>query len=55
MVARRIASALKNTMLTPHGTHDKITANVTLATLTNGDTLDSLMLRVTGGQMVAAE
>lgn len=55
VVARRIASALKNTMLTPHGTHDKITANVTLATLTNGDTLDSLMLRVTGGQMVAAE
>ena len=55
VVARRIAGALKNTMLTPHSAHDKITANVTLATLTNGDTLDSLMLRVTGGQMVAAE
>jgi len=55
VVARRIAGVLKNSMLTPDRAHDKITANVTLATLKNGDTLDSLMLRVTGSRMVAAE
>jgi hypothetical protein len=32
-----------------------VTANVTLATLKASDTLDSLMLRVNGGQVVAAE
>jgi GGDEF domain-containing protein len=55
VVARRIASVITKTMLKPHRVHDKITANVTLATLKNGDTLDSLMLRVTGSRMVAAE
>jgi len=52
--ARRIAGALK-TMLQPARPHDKITANVTLATLKAGDTLDSLMMRVLGSQVVAAE
>jgi GGDEF domain-containing protein len=55
VVARRIAGALKNTMLAPDREHDEIAANVTLATLKNGDTLDSLMLRVLGSRMVAAE
>jgi len=55
VVARRIAAVLKNTMLTPHRAHDKITANVTLATLKNGDNLTSLMQRVMGSRMVAAE
>jgi PleD family two-component response regulator len=55
VVARRIAAVLKNTMLTPHRAHDKIAANVTLATLKNGDNLTSLMQRVMGSRMVAAE
>jgi len=55
VVVRRIAAALRNAMLVPQRAHDKITANVTLATLKAGDTLDSLMLRVLGSRMVAAE
>ncbi len=55
VVARRIAGSIKNAMLTPQRSQDRITANVTLATLKNGDTLDSLMLRVMGSRMVAAE
>jgi GGDEF domain-containing protein len=56
VVARRIAAALKHhSMLTAHRGHDQITANVTLTTLKNGDTIDSLMQRVLGSQMVAAE
>ena len=55
VVARRIAGTLKNTMAVPHHAADQITANVTLATLKNGDTLDSLMQRVLGNRMVAAE
>jgi GGDEF domain-containing protein len=54
VVARRIAATLKNTMLVPQR-GGKITANVTLATLKAGDTLDSLMLRVMGSRAVAAE
>ena len=53
VVARRIAGLLKTTML--GSAHQKVTANVTLATLKAGDTLDSLMLRVMGSRMVAAE
>ena len=55
MVARRIAGALKTTMLGSHRTSQQVTANVTLATLKAGDTLDTLMLRVMGSRMVAAE
>jgi GGDEF domain-containing protein len=55
VVARRIAATLKNAMLAPQREHDQITANVTLATLKAGDTLDSLMLRVMGSRAVAAE
>lgn len=54
VVARRLAGAVKN-MLAPTGPQDSVTANVTLATLKAGDTLDSLMLRVMGSQVVAAE
>jgi hypothetical protein len=53
VVARRIAGLLKTTML--GGSRGKVTANVTLATLKAGDTLDSLMLRVMASRMVAAE
>jgi hypothetical protein len=51
LIARRIAATLRNTMLA----NGPVTANVTLATLKASDTLDSLMLRVNGGQVVAAE
>jgi hypothetical protein len=53
VVARRIAGLLKTAMLTPH--RARVTANVTLATLKAGDTPDTLMLRVLGSRMVAAE
>jgi hypothetical protein len=55
VIARRIAGTLKSTMLTPQRRNEPLTANVTLATLKAGDTLDSLMMRVTAGCMVAAE
>ena len=55
VVARRIAGLLKTTMLMPHRAHAKVTAHVTLATLKAGDTPDTLMLRVAGRRMVAAE
>ena len=55
VVARRIAAALKNTMLAARRPQDKIAANVTLATLKAGDTLDSLVARVMGSRVVAAE
>jgi hypothetical protein len=54
VVARRIAGALKNTMAAPHA-NERTVANVTLATLKAGDTIDSLMQRVMGSRMVAAE
>jgi len=55
VVARRIAGVLKNTILAPHRAHDKVSVQVTLATLKNGDTIDSLLQRVMGSRMVAAE
>jgi hypothetical protein len=55
VVARRIAGVIKNIMLMPQRAGDKVAANVTLATLKAGDTLDSLMRRVMGSQAVAAE
>jgi len=55
VVARRIAGLLKTTMLNPQRAPAKVVANVTLATLKAGDTPDTLMLRVRGRQMVAAE
>jgi GGDEF domain-containing protein len=55
VIARRIAGTLKDTMLTPRRTAEPLTANVTLATLKAGDTLDTLVMRVVGSRMVAAE
>jgi hypothetical protein len=49
-----LAGTLK-TMLVSARPRQKITANVTLATLKVGDTLDSLMMRVLGSRVVAAE
>jgi GGDEF domain-containing protein len=54
VVARRLAGSLRH-MLTPAQPQEQITANVTLATLKAGDTLDSLMLRVMDSRVVAAE
>ncbi|MFN3656287.1 MAG: GGDEF domain-containing protein [Pseudolabrys sp.] len=54
VVARRVAGALKSALLPQRGA-EPVTANVTLGTLKAGDTLDSLMLRVMGSRMVAAE
>lgn len=54
VVARRMAGTLK-AMLLPAYPHEKVTAHVTLATLKAGDTLDSLMMRVLGSRVVAAE
>lgn len=55
VVARRIAGMIKNSILPPNSANERITANVTLASLKNGDTMDSLMQRVMGSRMVAAE
>jgi GGDEF domain-containing protein len=55
VVARRIAGTLKNVMQTSGSGTEQIAANVTLASLKNGDDLDSLMQRVIGSRLVAAE
>ena len=55
VIARRIASALKNALLAPSSPDAKVAANLTLATLKAGDTLDSLVTRVMACHMVAAE
>ena len=54
VIVRRIATSLKRMILTPQG-EEPPAANVTLATLKAGDTLDTLMIRVVGSRMVAAE
>jgi hypothetical protein len=48
VIARRIASVLKNTMLAPEKTRAGIDAAVTLATLKSSDNVDSLIARVVG-------
>ncbi|MGD0026904.1 MAG: GGDEF domain-containing protein [Xanthobacteraceae bacterium] len=48
VVARRIASVLKNTMLAPDRNRAGIDAEVTLATLKPTDSVDSLIARVVG-------
>jgi GGDEF domain-containing protein len=55
VVVRRIAGTLRNHMRTAKQPQQPITANVTLATLKAGDNLDSLMMRVMGHRVVAAE
>jgi GGDEF domain-containing protein len=55
VIARRIAGALKSALFPTRRPPAKIAANITLATLKAGDTLDSLMLRVTDSRVVAAE
>lgn len=55
VVVRRIAGALKSVMIPVSGPREKLTVNVTLATLKASDTLDSLIQRVMGNQVVAAE
>jgi hypothetical protein len=55
VIARRIAGTLKDTIPTRRRTAEPLNAKVTLATLKAGDTLDTLMMRVVGSRMVAAE
>src|SRR5262245_55832095 len=55
VIVRRIAGALKSNMLPPRSAGETPSVHVTLATLNAADTLDTLMLRVAGGRMVAAE
>jgi hypothetical protein len=54
VTVRRIATSLKRMILAPQG-EEPPAANVTLATLKAGDTLDTLMMRVVGSRMIAAE
>ncbi|MGB8639155.1 MAG: GGDEF domain-containing protein [Pseudolabrys sp.] len=54
VTVRRLAVSLKRMILAPQG-EEPPAANVTLATLKAGDTLDTLMMRVEGSRMVAAE
>lgn len=54
VTVRRLATSLKRMILAPQGEEPPV-ANVTLATLKAGDTLDTLMMRVVGSRMVAAE
>ncbi len=55
VVVRRLAGALRNHMRPANNPQHPIAANVTLATLKAGDSLDSLMMRVMGSRVVAAE
>ncbi len=55
VVVRRLAGTLRNHMRKADDPQQPITANVTLATRKTGDSLDSLMMRVMGSQVVAAE
>jgi hypothetical protein len=54
VTVRRLAASLKRMILAPQG-EEPPAANVTLATLKAGDTPDTLMMRVVGSRMVAAE
>jgi hypothetical protein len=54
VTVRRLATSLKRMILAPQG-EEPPAANVSLATLKAGDTLDTLMMRVVGSRMVAAE
>jgi hypothetical protein len=54
VIARRIASVLKNTMLAPDAKPDGVDTAVTLATLKPSDSVDSLIARVTGKTTVNA-
>jgi len=54
VTVRRLATSLKRMVLAPQG-EESPAVNVTIATLKAGDTLDTLMMRVIGSRMVAAE
>lgn len=55
VIARRIAGTLKSAVVMAQSGRGEVTVHLTLGTLKAGDTLDSLMLRVNGNRMVAAE
>jgi GGDEF domain-containing protein len=54
VIARRIASVLKHTLLIVEGARARADATVTLATLKPTDDVASLLARVTGERVVAA-
>lgn len=55
VIARRIASVLRHTMLSPAGDPGgQVDASVTLATLKHTDTVESLLARIAGPEPVAA-
>ena len=54
LVARRLASVLKHTMIKPERERSRINASVTLATLKPSDTLLTLMARVAPRPVAAA-
>jgi len=54
VTVRRLATSLKRMVLAPQG-EESPAVNVTIATLKAGDTLGTLMMRVIGSRMVAAE
>jgi hypothetical protein len=53
VVARRIASVLKHTMLTPDQARQPTAPNVTLATRKSNDSVASLLARVTAPAIAA--
>jgi hypothetical protein len=55
VVARRIASVLKHTMLAPDRRESRLNPTITLAALRSSDTPDTLLARVTESDSVAAE
>jgi hypothetical protein len=54
VIARRIASVLKHTMLTSEAGRPKLETHITLGTLTPTDTAESLLARV-GAQTFGAD
>jgi len=54
VIARRIASVLKHTMLTSNKGRPKLETHITLGTLKPTDTMDSLLARVGAATFAAA-
>src|SRR5690606_18147773 len=55
VIARRLAAALRSTMLLPQGEHRPVSPTVTVATLRPTDTLGTLMGRIAAQAAIAAE
>lgn len=55
LIARRIAAAVRQTLLAPYRERHRAVANITLAALKAGDNVETLLSRVMGPPAVAAE